>query len=103
MKRNADLLIKKVQKDSQGRIQNVQVGIDTISSVDGDVVLTKEQVISILKDGAKIKTIYATTDNKGTFNIGAVVEYYKETNGEEYLKTNANKTAKDNLDNLPTF
>lgn len=100
MKRWAELLIKKVQKDSKGRIQKVQVGINVITHTLGAVELTKEQVISILKDGAKIKTTYA--NDKGILQEGAIVEYYTE-NGIEYLRTNSNKTAKDNLDNLPTF
>lgn len=100
MKRWAELLIKKVHKDEHGRVQKVKVGIDVVSRVLGDVELTKEEVISILKDGSIIKTTYME-DNK--YVEGATVTHYKESNGVEYLRTNSNKTSKDNLDNLPIF
>ena len=102
MQRWADLLIKSVQKDTKGRIIQVEVAIDTILDITGAVILTKNQIITILKDGAKIKTIYDKYDN-GKYIEGASVEFYTETNGEEYLRTKSNKTDKDNLDNLPTF
>lgn len=101
MQRWADLLIKKVKKDNDGRIIKAEVAIDTILGITGTIKLTKNQIIAILKDGAKIKTIYENNDNK--YTEGAIVEFYKETNGEEYLRTKSNKTDKDNLDNLPTF
>lgn len=101
MQRSSELLIKNIQKDSHGRIQKVLIGINVITQVLGDVEFTKDQVIILLKDGAFIKTVYK--DDNGILQVGAIVDYYYESYGNEYLKTYSNKTDKDNLDNLPTF
>lgn len=100
MKRWAELLISKVKKDEQDRIIKVKVKIDIVNTVSTEVELSKENIIELLKDDARIKTIYLNND---IWNEGATVTYYRENNGIEYLKTNSNKTSKDNLDNLPTY
>jgi hypothetical protein len=99
-KRLADLIIFAVRKDEYKRIEKVKVGIDVIDNIAGSVVLTKEQVIGILKDGAKIKTAYLDVDKK--YLEGSIVQFFLD-NGVEYLKTIANGSEKDNLDNLPEF
>lgn len=101
-RRWAELLIMKVQKDKDGRIQKVKVAIDTIDSFKGDVILTKDEIILLIKNQVIIKTIYVN-DEPNKYSEGSVVSYYKEYNGEEYLRTQSNKTDKDNLDNLPIF
>jgi len=99
-KRIADLIIFAVRKDEHKRIVKVKIGIDVIDNIVGNVVLTREQVIGILKDGAKIKTAYLDSDTD--YLEGATVHFFLD-NGVEYLKTIANGSEKDNLDNLPEF
>lgn len=98
----ADLLANAIKHDKDLRVTHVQVVEDlgdTISTV--NTPLTRQQAIDKLKSGVTIKTIYKGDDGK--WIQGADVEYYKESNGIEYLRTKSNKTAKDNLDNLPLF
>lgn len=53
----------------------------------------------ITKEKRKFKTAYFDVN---ILIVGADILVVQE-NGKEYLRTNGNKTSKDNLDNLPIF
>lgn len=93
MEKWADYLISQVKHDSKGVITHVLLHTDNGSTASGGVVKTKDEVIQILKNGYSIKTILWLYPNWGQ---GAIVTH---VNGE-YLRTDRDKTVKDNLDNL---
>lgn len=93
-----DFFIVKVQKDHHQRIQRVKM---LKSLQDNEFVdISRIDLITDMKQGLTLKTAYQEED---VYHEGAMVEYYTESNGHEYLRTQANQNAKDNLDNLPTY
>lgn len=100
MDRKADLTIEKVKKDSSGNIIEVKASIRVKDWSKGEVSLTKEDIIYLIEDGAIIFSRYVGKDGK--FTMGAKINVIS-INNKKYLRTDPNKTAKDNLDNLPTF
>lgn len=92
----ADYLISHVERDSKGNVIKVLLHTDMGETVAPGVVKTKDQTIDILKKGYSIKTILWGYPK---WNQGAKVHYVSDNSGQ-YLRTNRNKTDKDNLDNL---
>lgn len=93
-----NFFIMKVQKDRQQRIQRVKM---LRSLQDNEFVeIARIDLIPNMKQGLTVKTAYKEGN---VYHEDAVVEYYTESNGYEYLRTQANQNAKDNLDNLPTY
>lgn len=92
----ADYLISHVKKDSSDRVVSVLLHEDNGETVSRGYVKTKDEVIALLKRG---KTVCTILWGYPKWNKGAEVDYVKYQNGE-YLRTDRNKTAKDNLDNL---
>jgi hypothetical protein len=92
----ADYLISHVNKNSSGVITHVVLHTDNDESVDGGVVKTEAEVVALLKRGYTVKTIMWQYPK---WYEGAVVSYIKGVN-YDFLRTDRDKTAKDNLDNM---
>ncbi|MES2479069.1 MAG: DUF3892 domain-containing protein [Bacteroidota bacterium] len=93
----ADYLVSHVRKNNQGVITHLLLhpdNGDTIGSI--GTIQTEAQVIQLIKSGKTVKTIVW---GYPTWNQGATVNIVKGLNGE-YLRTDRDKTAKDNLDNI---
>jgi len=100
MERKAHLTIEKVKKDSSENIIEVKASIRVKDWSKGEVSLTKEDIIYLVEDGDIIYTRYKGDDGK--FVMGSKINVIS-INNKKYLRTDANKTEKDNLDKLPTF
>jgi hypothetical protein len=98
----ADYLITRVRFNSAGtHIDQVEVADD-----EGDSIGTKRNelrttVIAKLRAEQTYMTAPPSTQS-GKVTKGASVGIVT-VNGTEYIRTDANKTARDNLDNLPTY
>lgn len=96
----ADYLISHVTKNSSGVIINVILHVDYGDTISSGSMKTEAEVIALLKQGYKVNTViwgYPKWIN------GASVGYVKGIGGE-FLRTDQDKTAKDNLDNMiPTY
>ena|ERR1035437_5958925 len=92
----AAYLISHVQKDSKGRITHVLLHTDNGDTVEAGVIKSESEVIQKLKNGYTVKTILW---GYPSWNMGAEVSYVSNSSGE-FLRTNRDKTEKDNLDNL---
>lgn len=97
MEKWADYLISHVKKDNLDRVTHVLLHTDNGESVSCIGTHSKDEVIALLKKNKKINTI---TWNYPNWNNGAAVGHVRYQWGE-YLRTDRNKTEKDNLDNLP--
>lgn len=96
----ADYLISHVNKNSAGVITHVILHVDNGDSVTAGTLKSESEVIALLKAGYTVKTILWGYPK---WNEGATVSYVKGVNGE-FLRTDRDKTAKDNLDNMiPTY
>lgn len=92
----ADYLLSHVRRDSNGNVTSVLMHEDTGKSVLSRGIKTKNEVIALIKSGYTFKTILWGYPN---WIKGADVHIVKISN-EEYIRTDPNKTGKDNLDNL---
>ncbi len=92
----ADYLISHVRKTKSGVITDVLLHIDNGDSVSAGTIMTEGEVIALLKRGYTIKTIIWGYPK---WNEGAIVGYVKGIHGE-FLRTDRDKTARDNLDNM---
>lgn len=65
-------------------------------------VKTRSEIISLLKQGIEIWT--ATKNNKDPFYLkkGAKVEWYRQIDGDEFIRTESNGCESDNLESLPS-
>lgn len=87
----ADYLISHVRQN-EGRITHVLLHVDNGETVSSGTVKTVREVILLINSGKTVKTIIWAYPK---WNEGAVV-----TVVGDYLRTNRDNTAKDNLDNL---
>lgn len=92
----ADYLISHVEKNSSGVITRVLLHKDNDTNIDEGIVKTESEVIQLLKKGY---TVMTTIWGYPKWQKGAKVDYVKSIHGE-YLRTDRDKTAKDNLDNM---
>jgi len=96
MARSANYFISGVWKDNNDNITHVLLHeVNDGDSFIGGVKTTEFSAINLIKQNNIIYTI--TWDYPG-WNLGANVTYVKNGN-HEYLRTVANATKKDNLDN----
>jgi hypothetical protein len=63
---------------------------------------TRESIVRMRKNDKTVVTAIAEEGENDTFYPGAVVDIIR-VNGREYLRTDSNKIARDNLENLPRF
>lgn len=92
----ADYLVSHVKRDSQERVTHVLLHEDNGDSVSRIGVKTKAEVIRLLKQGKSVITVNWGYPN---WKKGANVSYVRGSNGE-FLRTDGNKTDRDNLDNM---
>jgi hypothetical protein len=97
----ADYLISAVRFNAAGtHIDKVKAHVDQDDSVGSPVVMDRQTVIARINSGTTFATIF--DNGNGGWKLGAhvkVVPIY----GVDYIKTYADGTTRDNLDNLPTF
>lgn len=96
MEKWADYLISHVDRDSNGNVLKVLLHIDYGETASRGSVKTKNEVINLLKTGYTVET---TLWGYPKWQRGAKVHYVTD-GSNEYLRTNRNRTDKDNLDNL---
>jgi len=100
MSKWADKIIIKVRFNAQGtHIDQVIYKNDTGEKLSGEFQVSRQQVISEIKSGT---TFCTATWNGKEWIKGASVGIFP-VSGVEYIKTKADSTPKDNLDNLPVF
>jgi hypothetical protein len=96
MAKSANYFISGVWKDNSERITDVMLHtVNENNSFNMGVKTSESNAINLIKVKKTIKTI---TWNYPGYDIGALVTVVNIGN-KEYLKTVANATAKDNLDN----
>lgn len=101
MQKWADYLISAVRYNSEHtHIVQVAVHPDNGDTVGARSVLTRQEVISAIKNGYTFCTIYK--DGSDKWQQGQKVIIIK-VNGVDYIKTTDNGKASDNLENLPEF
>ena len=97
----ADYGISEVRYNSKGtHIEQVKVHVDNGDTMEPANVWTRENVISYLDKNYSFVTIIKK--NNGNWGFGAKVEIIT-VNGSKYIRTNRNKIAMDNLEDLPKF
>ncbi len=104
MEKWADKLICAVKKNlSNTHIDKIRYRVFLGEYIgDMETEMTREKVISEIKSGITFCTITKSKDREGYWNKGAIVIIDK-VNGVEFIKTVADQSKVDNLDNLPRF
>jgi hypothetical protein len=96
----ADYLISAVRyNDKDTHIVAVQVDVDG-ETVGAPTLKSRQEVAALLSKGSTICTIFKGPN--GRWSQGAKVEIVK-VDGEEYIRTDADKIKADNLGQLPRF
>jgi hypothetical protein len=99
----ADYLIFRVRFNAAGtHIDQVEVADDLDTSVGVKRYETRATVIANIKAKKTYCTAPPSPTTAGQVTKGALVQIVK-VGGIEYIRTDANATARDNLDNLPTY
>lgn len=99
----ADYLITRVRFNSAGtHIDQVEVADDLGDKVGPKRTEKRGAVIANLAAKKTYVTAPPSVDQTANVTKGAAVSTVI-VSGTEYIRTDANKTARDNLDNLPTF
>ena len=97
----ADFLISAVRFNAGGtHLDFFHVHPDNVTSVGPATINSRADVVAAIRRGLTFVTIVKGADGK--WRRGQPV-YVKPFKGSEYLETVENKTAVDNLDNLPRF
>jgi hypothetical protein len=97
----ADYLISKVRyNEGETHIEAVLVHADTGDTVGGGEERSRQWVVGLLEDDSSFMTIYRTTE--GRWKRGAEVRAIT-IGGVKYIRTDADRTEKDNLGRLPQF
>ena len=98
----ADYLISTVRFVEEAglkEISHVKVHVDKGQKISKAEIWTKREVINKLNSGKTFRTIVMNTNEwsnvESVFKVWIVNDYF--------IKTRADNTTKDNLDNLPTF
>ena len=97
----ADFLISAVRYDSDHtRIVKVKQYEDQGDNVGNAQEVSRQEVITKIKNGKKYVTIFKT--NEGKWKRGQEV-HVLTVEGEDFIRTDANMKKADNLENLPEF
>jgi len=97
----ADFVITAVRFNSAGtHIEAVQIRADNGDTTGPASEATRAQVVASLESGTTFCT--ATKGSDGNWHKGAAVKIVVIDN-QKYIRTKADGTKADNLDNLPTF
>lgn len=101
MSKWADYLISAVKyNDAETHIIKVRVHADNDATVGGGFEMTRTDVIARIDNGVTFATIYKKDD--GNWRYGASIATIT-IDGNRYIKTRADGTRSDNLENLPRF
>jgi Protein of unknown function (DUF3892) len=97
----ADFLISGVRYNAEEtHIDQVQSHIDEGDSVGPTTRMPRTRVVELLEEKKTFSTITKGTDGK--WNRGALVQIVR-VNGTKFIRTDADRTASDNLGSLPRF
>jgi hypothetical protein len=97
----ADYVITAVRFNASGsHIEQLQVREDTGETITEPTTKTRATVVSQIEAGNSYCT--ATKGSDGKWHYGAAVKVVT-IDGEKFMKTKADTSKQDNLDNLPTF
>ncbi len=97
----ADFGISAVRyNEERTHIEKVLIHEDKGETIGSGATKTRGLVVKEIKDGKTYTTILKT--DKGEWRKGQDVHII-EVDNEEYLRTDANETGTDNLENLPEF
>ena len=97
----ADYVITRVRFNSAGtHIEEVETYEHTGAEPTNQTTRSRHTVVTQIESGYTYCT--GTKGSDGKWHKGAEVKVVT-IDGEKYIKTKADKTKKDNLDNLPTF
>jgi len=97
----ADYLISAVRFNAaETHIDRVRTHTDNDDSIGSAVEMERTTVVSRIEAGYTFETIYRSTDGK--WQRGKRVKIIV-INGIKYIKTYADNTTRDNLDDLPQF
>jgi hypothetical protein len=101
MEKWADYGISKVRYDNERtHIVKVQVREDKGDTIGGAAEWLRSQVVAAIERGTTFVTILKGTDGK--WQKGQDVHVIT-VNGVKYIRTDQNRRASDNLENLPEF
>jgi hypothetical protein len=102
MAKRADHYISRVRYNAvRTHIEQLEVQEDKGGTIGNPTTWTREQVIASI-DREKKVFVTIIKDVQGIYQCGEDVRVI-ELSGTKYLRTDANKTPKDNLGNLPEF
>lgn len=97
----ADYLVSAVRFNTAGtHIDKVRTHTDNGDNVGQAVEMDRSTVVSRIEGGYTFETIYKNAD--GTWHEGRLIKVVV-INGVKYIKTYADNTTRDNLDDLPQF
>jgi hypothetical protein len=97
----ADYVITAVRFNITGtHIESVQVRQDDGESIGAATTTSRSDVVRLLEAGYTFCT--ATMGDNGKWNKGATVKIV-EIDNQKFIRTKADGTKADNLDNLPAF
>ena len=101
MSKWADYLISRVRfNEADTHIVKVEVRADKDDKVGPPSEMSRQAVVDNIGKGYTFETIFENQD--GSYKRGAKVMVIT-IDGVRYIKTRADNTKKDNLDNLPRF
>jgi hypothetical protein len=96
----ADYLITKVkyERSNSAAITEVEIRADNVESIGSPSRMARPEVVRSIAGGTTFVTSRQTPDGKFTkgANVGTVL-----VEGKKFIRTDANKTAADNLGELP--
>jgi hypothetical protein len=96
----ADYLISAVRYDAAAaHIEEVQVRLDEGEKVGGPSTWSRSKVIERLEAGYTVVTIFRSD---GSWQRGAEVRVIR-IDDEKFIRTDADRTKEDNLEDLPSF
>jgi len=97
----ADYIITAVRFNSAGtHIEAVEIRVDNGDTAGPPSNASRAQVVAALEDGTTFCT--ATKGSDGKWHKGAAAKVIT-IDGQKYIRTKADRTTKDNLDDLPTL
>ena len=96
----ADYLISAVRDNAAGtHIEQVQIRLDEGDKISGPSTWSRSKVIEKIDAGHTVITIFRPN---GSWDKGARVRVVT-IDGEKFIRTDADRTKRDNLGALPTF
>jgi len=99
---NYDYGVTAQRKDRNEVITAINVHALSPTSTGPATEWTKSQGVSTIEKGYRMCTMLWNTGS-GQWNIQANIRVVTDSNGNKYLRTDANNIASDNLENLPSF